>query len=155
MQLVSCLSIQLEEILVRILCCFSYTMLAARLALFTTAPVATLARLTPKSRPDLVRQMANEARTGVRPTHATRRRTLKEIAMQPTSGTPFRYYWGTTTFSISTFYCYTECRRAIIWLLGCKLASRSTCFCLSSRNFFSRTCHFVSILKDPIQFTLP
>ena len=65
-------------------------MLAARLAMFTT-PVATLSRLTPKAGPNVVRQMANEAKTGVRPTHAARRRTLKEIAMQPAGGTPFRF----------------------------------------------------------------
>ena len=65
-------------------------MLAARLAMFAASPVSTLSKLGLISKPALVRTMANEARTGVRPTHAARRKTLKEMAMQPAGGTAFR-----------------------------------------------------------------
>jgi len=65
-------------------------MLAARMALFTATPAGCFSRLAPRPRPDQIRLMANEARTGVRPTHAARRRTLKEIAMAPAGGSAFR-----------------------------------------------------------------
>lgn len=63
-------------------------MLAARLALLPS-PLGNISRVC-RTRQDILRVFSNDSRAGVsRPSHATRRKTLKEMAFSPSTKTPF------------------------------------------------------------------